>query len=238
MAGTPPKANFDDLMAALYAQADPEHVAGMVRFGINTANALGISIYTLRAMVKGVRDHELTLRLWQTGVLEAQLLAVFVDDPTAVTPEQMEAWAADFNSWDLCDQACTSLFDQTPHAWAKALEWAAREEEFVRRGAFALIAGLAWHDKTSPDARFHQFFPLIKQYSTDGRNFVKKAVNWALRNIGKRSPALMQAAWEEAERIRAIDNRTARWIASDALREFKKKMEKMNDAGTLPHPGI
>ena len=108
----------------------------------------------------------------------------------------------------------------------------------VRRGAFALMAGLAWHDKRAADADFLQFLPVIRQYSTDGRNFVKKAVNWALRNIGKRSPALMQAAWEEAERIRAIDNPTARWIASDAMREFKKKMEKMNDAGTLSHPGI
>lgn len=229
---------FDELMAGLYAQANPENVAGMARFGINPERALGISVYTLRGMVKKVRDHELALRLWQTGVHEARLLACFCDDPAAVTPEQMDAWATDFDSWDVCDQACTSLFDQSPHAWGKALEWPAREEEFVRRGAFALMAGLAWHDKRASDDDFLQFFPVIRAYSTDGRNFVKKAVNWALRNIGKRSPALMQAAWEEAERIRAIDNPTARWIASDALREFKKKMEKMNDAGTLPHPGI
>ncbi len=229
---------FDELMAALYAQANPDNVAGMARFGINTEQALGISVFTLRGMVKKVRDHELALRLWDTGVHEARLLACFCDDPAQVTPGQMDAWAAGFNSWDVCDQACTSLFDQTPHAWSKALEWPAREEEFVRRGAFALMAGLAWHDKQSPDERFLQFLPVIRQYSTDRRNFVKKAVNWALRNIGKRSPALMQAAWEEAEHIRALGDPTARWIAADALREFEQKKEKMHARGTLSHPRI
>ncbi len=231
-------ANFDELMAALYAQANPTNLAGMARFGINPEKALGISVYTLRGMVKKVGDHDLAQRLWDTGIHEARLLACFCDDPALVTPAQMDAWAADFNSWDVCDQACTSLFDQSPHAWSKALEWPAREEEFVRRGAFALMAGLAWHDKHAPDEQFLQFFPVIQQYSTDKRNFVKKAVNWALRNIGKRSPALMQAAWTAAEQIHATGDPTARWIASDALREFKQKKEKMNDAGSLSHPGI
>lgn len=231
-------ANFDELMAALYAQANPTNLAGMARFGINPEKALGISVYTLRGMVKKVRDHDLAQRLWDTGIHEARLLACFCADPALVTPAQMDAWAADFNSWDVCDQACTSLFDQSPHAWSKALEWPAREEEFVRRGAFALMAGLAWHDKHAPDEQFLQFFPVIQQYSTDKRNFVKKAVNWALRNIGKRSPALMQAAWTAAEQIHATGDPTARWIASDALREFKQKKEKMNDAGSLSHPGI
>lgn len=211
---------FDDLMAGLYAQANPENVAGMARFGINPERALGISVYTLRGMVKKVRDHELALRLWQTGVHEARLLACFCDDPAAVTPDQMDAWAADFDSWDVCDQACTSLFDQSPHAWTKALEWPAREKEFVRRGAFALMAGLAWHDKRAADDDFLQFFPIIRQYSTDGRNFVKKAVNWALRNLGKNSLALNEQAIACAQRIRQQPSRAARWIAADALREL------------------
>jgi 3-methyladenine DNA glycosylase AlkD len=232
-------ATFEELMAALQARANPDNVAGMARFGMNTGQALGISVYTLRGMVKGVRDHALAQQLWQTGIHEARLLAVFCADPAAVTPEQMDAWAADFDSWDICDQACTSLFDQSPHAWAKALEWPAREEEFVRRAAFALMAGLAWHDKKSPNEAFTQFFPVIQQYSNDERNFVKKAVNWALRNIGKRNPALMQAAWVCAEQIHTTGNPTARWIASDALREFKKKMEKhTHDERAISHPGI
>lgn len=227
MAKAVPTPAFDELLAALHAQANPVNVAGMARFGIRPANALGISIYTLRRMAGKTRDHELALRLWQTGIHEARLLACFVDPPERVTPEQMDAWAADFDSWDICDQACTSLFDKTSHAWGKALEWPARPDEFVRRGAFALMAGLAWHDKTAPDEAFLPFLPIIQQYATDERNFVKKAVNWALRGIGKRSPGLLQAAWNTAEQIRAIDSRSARWIAADALREFAKKRQQV-----------
>lgn len=223
MAATRPKAEFDALMAALYAQADPEHVAGMAHFGVNTEHALGISIYTLRGMVKGVRDHSLALRLWETGILEARMLAVFCDDPAQVTPEQMDAWAADFDSWDICDQACTSLFDQTPHAWVKAVEWCAREGEFVRRAAFALIAGLAWHDKRASDDQFLQFLPLIREYSSDGRNFVKKAVSWALRNIGKRRLALCPAAMELAREMAASHNPATRWVGKDALKELQSR---------------
>jgi 3-methyladenine DNA glycosylase AlkD len=215
--------SLDEWLAALNAQANPVNVAGMARFGIRPAKPLGISVTTLRSMAKKTRNHALAQQLWATGVHEARLLACFVDDPAQVTPEQMDCWAADFDSWDICDQACTSLFDRTPHAWTKALEWPAREEEFVRRAAFALMAGLPRHDRISPDERFLPFLPVIRQYATDPRNFVKKAVNWALREIGKRSPALMQAAWAEAREILTIDSPTARWIARDAIREFEKK---------------
>ncbi|MCK4594248.1 DNA alkylation repair protein, partial [bacterium] len=147
--------------------------------------------------------------------------AAFLADPKQITPEQMDAWAADFNSWDVCDQACCSLFDRTPHAWDKARDWAGREEEYVRRGAFALLAGLAVHDKETPDQMFIDAFPLIRAAADDERNFVKKAVNWALRQIGKRNLALNAAVITAAEKILARDTKSARWIARDTLRELR-----------------
>lgn len=213
----------DELIQTLQNLASPDNVAGMRRFGIRGEKMLGISIYTLRPLAKDIRSHPLALELWQTGIHDARLLACFVDLPAEVTRPQMDAWAADFDSWDLCDQACTSLFDLTPHAFPAALEWPQREEEFVRRAAFALMAGLAVHAKKTPDQEFLPFFPLMVQYSCDGRNFVKKAVNWALRNLGKRSPFLMEHALRTAEEIHHIDCPSARWIASDALRELRKR---------------
>jgi 3-methyladenine DNA glycosylase AlkD len=178
-------------------------------------------------------DHALALGLWATGNHEGRLLACFVDDPAAVTAEQTEAWARDFDSWDLCDQATTSLFDLTPHAWRKAAEWAGREKEWVRRAGFAMMAGLAVHDKTAADRAFLKLLPLIERGASDERNFVKKAVNWALRNIGKRNRVLNAAAVACARRILAAANeraggekggdpgsRAARWVASDAIREL------------------
>ncbi len=208
--------------------------AGMARYGINVEQAFGVSIYELRKVAKRLgTDHELALALWVTGNHEARLLACFVDDPAAVTEEQVEAWAADFDSWDLCDQATTSLFDLTAHAWAKAAEWAQREEEWVKRGGFALMAGLAVHDKRAEDRAFLRLLPLIERGAFDERNYVKKAVSWALRNLGKRSRALNAAVTACAERIRDAANRraggerggdaatrAARWVASDALREL------------------
>jgi 3-methyladenine DNA glycosylase AlkD len=173
------------------------------------------------------------LALWTTGNHEARLLACFVDDPAAVTEEQAEAWARDFDSWDICDQAATSLFDRTRHAWSKAADWAEREEEWIKRASFALMAGLAVHDKAAPDRAFVKLLPLIEHGAFDERNFVKKAVNWALRNIGKRNRALNAAALACARRVLAAANeraggerggdagsRAARWVASDAIREF------------------
>lgn len=223
MAGPLPKKTFDELMAELQAHANPVNVEGMARFGITPATPiLGISIYTLRAMAKGQRDHDLAQRLWETGIHEARLLACFIDDPALVTPEQMDRWAADFDTWDLCDQATTSLFDLTPHAVAKAVAWCDREEEFVRRGGYALMAGLAWHRMDLPDPVLLDFLPLIEKHADDPRNYVKKAVNWALRNIGKRAPAFREPCLACARRIQATGGRTARWIASDAIRELEK----------------
>jgi 3-methyladenine DNA glycosylase AlkD len=208
--------------------------AGMARYGINVENAFGVSVYELRRVAKRLgRDHELALALWRTGNHEARLLACFVEDPAAVTAEQAEAWARDFDSWDLCDQATTSLFDRTPHAWSLAPAWAERDEEWVRRAGFALMAGLAVHDRSASDAAFLELLAAIERGAFDERNFVKKAVNWALRNIGKRNRALNEAALACAQRILAAANeraggerggdpgsRAARWVARDAIREL------------------
>ena len=148
----------DDVIKKLESLANPKNVEGMARFGINSNNTLGISIYQLRPIAKeNGKDHNLALKLWESGIHEARLLACFIDDPKKVTPEQMDSWAKDFDSWDICDQACTSLFDLTPFAWTKIFEWAKRDEEFVKRGAFALIAGLAVHDKVASDEKFEEY---------------------------------------------------------------------------------
>ena len=195
---------------------------GQTRFGIRPKRALGISIPVLRSMAKRVgKDHDLALRLWRTGIHEARLLATMIDDPGAVTEEQMEAWAADFDSWDVVDQCCGNLFDRTAFAWAKARRWSGREEEFVKRAGFSLMAYLAVHDKTASDQALAAFFPLIEREAWDGRNFVKKAVNWALRQIGKRNDTLNRLAMQCAMRIQLQGTRSARWIAADALRELR-----------------
>lgn len=213
--------NPEDILERLQNLANPANVAGMARYGINPENTLGISIPVLRSIAKEIgKNHALAQELWASGIHEARILAAFVDDPKQVTETQMEQWAADFNSWDVCDQVCGNLFDRTPFAYQKALEWSSREEEFVRRAGFALMAWLAVHDKKSGDERFEIFFPTVIRASTDDRNYVRKAVNWALRNIGKRNRSLNRRAIETAGEIAQIDSKTAHWIASDALREL------------------
>lgn len=234
-----------DLLAVLRSMGSEKDRAGMARYGINVENAFGVSIYQLRWIAKRVgTDHSLALSLWATGNHEARLLACFVDDPSAVTERQFESWARDFDSWDICDQATTSLFDLTKHAWRKAFEWAARDEEWVKRAGFTLMAGLAVHDKSASDQRYRKLLPVIARGAFDDRNFVKKAINWALRNIGKRNRALHAAAIACAEKIRVAANkraggerggdssaRSARWVAADALRELtsEKTQARLKD---------
>jgi 3-methyladenine DNA glycosylase AlkD len=209
------------VLARLKAQANPDNVEGMAHFGINPENTLGLSIPTLRAMAKEIgRDHDLAQELWASGIHEARLLAGFIDNPKQVSEAQMEAWVKDFDSWDVCDQVCMNLFDRTPFTDQKAVEWSSREEEFVKRAAFALMASLAVHDKKSGDERFETFFPLIVQQAVDERNYVRKAVNWALRQIGKRNSRLNSRSIEVAEQIARLDSKSARWIAADALKEL------------------
>lgn len=218
-----------DILVQLRALADEENRAGMARFGINVEGALGVSVTTLRTIARDVlrpikRDpaarHSLAAALWKSGVHEARILAALVDDPSLVTREQMEAWVGVFDSWDLCDQVCANLFDRTELAWSAAAEWAGRDEEFVKRAGFALIAALAWHRREAEDERFIGYLPLIEREAVDERNFVKKAVNWALRQIGKRSAALNEAAVAVAARLRDSESRSARWVGSDAYREL------------------
>jgi 3-methyladenine DNA glycosylase AlkD len=213
--------SVNKILAQLKRLKNPANVAGMARFGINPKNTLGISIPTLRKMAKEIgTDHDLALDLWQSGIHEARILASMIDDPARVTRAQIERWVKDFDSWDVCDQVCMNLFERTPFAYRQAIEWSKRKEEFVRRAGFALMACLAWHDKEAKDAAFLKFMPAIKRGATDDRNFVRKAVNWALRNIGKRNRALNRAAIQTAREIQRLDSKTARWVANDALREL------------------
>jgi 3-methyladenine DNA glycosylase AlkD len=213
-----------EILRQLRAQRDPKNVAGMAQFGINPHNTLGVSIPTLRRIARqGAKDHRVAQELWRSGIHEARILAALVDMPERVTEAQMERWVKDFDSWDVCDQVCSNLFDKTRFARRKAIEWSKRDEEFVKRAGFVMMAALAVHDKTAPDGVFRKFLPLIQRGATDDRNFVKKAVNWALRQIGKRNAALNRAAQATAREIQAIDSKAARWIAADALRELRVK---------------
>lgn len=206
----------------LRSLGDPEAVEGMTRFGIKSSSSFGVSVPKLRALAREVgRDHLLALKLWETGLHDARLLATMVDDPRQVTIKQMDEWVRDFDSWDVVDGSCGNLFDKTPFAVAKAREWCKREEEFVKRAGFVLMAELAVHDKEAKDKVFLEFLPMIVDGSSDDRNFVKKAVNWALRQIGKRNMLLNRAALSTALKIQKIDSRAAKWVASDALRELK-----------------
>ena len=195
----------------------------MARFGIATHSALGTRIPALRSLAREIgRDHALALELWSTGIHEARILATMIDDPGQVTPRQMEEWVRDFDSWDMCDQACANLFRHTPFAYRKAARWTRSEREFVKRAGFALIATLAASRETADDAKLHACLPLIVEGATDERNFVKKAVNWALRQIGKRSATLHRAALRTSERLAASDEGAARWIGADARRELRR----------------
>lgn len=208
----------------LKSKARSDQVEGMARFGMTAENRLGVSVPDMRKIAKEIgRNHVLALDLWNTGIPEARIVAGMIAEPEVLTEKQMDDWVKDFNSWDVCDQVCMNLFDKSPFAWQKVLDWAERYEEFVRRAAFSLLACLAWHDKDSSDEKFMRYFSLIKDVSVDGRNFVKKAVNWSLRTIGKRNINLNKAAIEVARDIQKIDSKSARWIANDALRELESE---------------
>ncbi len=207
----------------LKSLGDPKAVEGMGRFGIQSSNSFGVSVPKLRTLAREVGcDHPLALQLWETGLHDARLLATMIDDPRQVTVDQMDKWVRDFDSWDVVDGSCGNLFDKTPFALAKAKEWCKREEEFVKRAGFVLIAELAVHDKKAKDKVFLDFLPLIIGGASDNRNFVKKAVNWSLRQIGKRNLSLNKAAVTTALKIQKMESGPAKWVASNALHELKK----------------
>lgn len=216
--------DLKEILKHLRSMKDPSAVQGMARYGINPHNNLGISVKRLRNLRKQIGiNHDLSLQLWNTGIHDARLLACFIDDPTCLTSDQMDAWAHDFDSWDICDQACTCLFDKSPLAWKKIFEWAKSNQEFIKRGAFSLIAGLAVHDKQAKDNQFLDCASLIKNHANDDHNYVKKSVNWALRNIGKRNQFLNNKMIQLSQEILLLDARSAKWIARDALRELKSE---------------
>jgi 3-methyladenine DNA glycosylase AlkD len=213
---------IERLIEHLRSHANPANVAGMARYGINSKGTLGVPVYLLRRAAKETgRNHAMAELLWKSGIHEARILATLIDDPALVTARQMDRWARDFDSWDVCDHACHNLFRYTPQAFAKAAQWAHAKGEFVRRAGFSLMAGLAVKDKSASDEEFAAFLPLIAEAADDDRNMVKKSVNWALRQIGKRNRRLHKLAIAVAEEIRLQDSRSARWIAADALRELR-----------------
>jgi 3-methyladenine DNA glycosylase AlkD len=217
-------ASVKDVLDKLQSKAQPEQLKGMAKYGITVEQRLGVSVPDMRKLAKEIgRDHKLALDLWRTEIGEARILAAMIDDPDKLTEEQMEDWVKGINSWDICDQVCMNLFDKNQLAWKKIVDWSQREEEFVKRTAFSLIACLAWHDKKASDARFIELLPVIIRGATDERNFVKKAINWALRNIGKRNLNLNKAAINAAGEIKQLDSKAARWVASDAIRELESE---------------
>jgi len=223
-----------EIVDKLKALSDPKAVEGMAKFGITSKNAYGVSIPDLRKLAKKIgKNHDLALQLWEIDTRETRILASMIDEPDLVTEEQMESWVKEFDYWEICDQVCMNLFAYTKFAYGKALEWSKRKEEFVKRAGFALMAWLAFKDKKADDAKFEEFFMAIKEESTDDRTYVKKAVNWALRQIGKRNLNLNKKAIEVAREIQKKDSKTARWIARDALRELtsKKVQERLKKKG-------
>lgn len=220
---------------------NPANIAGMTKFGINPKNTLGVSIPVLRDLAKELgKNHKLALDLWKTGIHEARLVAAFIDMPWEVNERQMEAWVKDFDSWDICDQVCSNLFDKTEPAVEKIIAWSNRKEEFVKRAGFVLMASLAVHNKELVDDTFISFLSIIKRESIDERNFVRKSVNWALRQIGKRNMKLNKAATKTALQILETDSKAAKWIANDALRELtssvtiKRLKTKRSNTGKCP----
>ncbi|MGQ9782070.1 MAG: DNA alkylation repair protein [Nitrososphaeria archaeon] len=215
---------YVEIFKRFKALSNEETLKGMERYAIKTSNAYGVPNPELRKMAKEVgRNHLLAERLWTSGMHEARILATMIEDPQEVTEEQMEKWVKEIDSWDICDSCCGNLFDRTVFAYSKAEQWSSREEELVKRAGFVLMANLVIHDKKAKDEVFVKFLKIIEREASDERNFVKKAINWALRQIGKRNVNLNLKAIEACEEIRKSNSKSARWIAAEALRELKSE---------------
>ncbi len=218
-------ARVKHVLATLKRKGSRKNVEGMARYGIVADKVFGVSVKEIQNIAKTLgRDHELALALWKTGWYEARMMTAFVDEPASVTPAQMDRWAKDFDNWAICDNTCFHLFDRTPHTWKKIDAWSRRREEFVKRAAFALIAGVALHDKKAPDAPFLRALRLIEREAPDDRNFVKTGVSWGLRVLGRRNRALNKAAVEMSRRLVASPKPAAAWIGRDAFRELTSPM--------------
>lgn len=232
--------NAAEIIRKLELLENPENFAGMARFGIATKKAFGISAPVLKEIAKDVKKqtgdrHSLALELWETGIHEARIIAYLIDDAKRVSEKQMETWAKDFDNWAICDGTCGHLFCKTEFAYQKVFEWSEREEEFIKRAGIVLIAWLAVHDKKASDEKIAQFLPILEKHANDERNFIKKAVNWSLRQIGKRNLNLNKLAIETAEKIKAQNTKSARWIAADALRELtnEKTLKRISSKSRL-----
>lgn len=213
--------NKDEVLATLKRLSSKKTLEGMSRYGLPSENALGVSVGAIQKLAKELgRNHELAESLWSTSVYEARLLAAFVGEPDKVTPAQMDRWCRDFDNWGVVDTVCFKLFDQSPHAWKKVEQWVKRKGEFQKRAGFVLLACLGSHDKKATNEQFLRCLPMIEEAATDGRNFVKKGVSWALRVIGRRNLTLNQAAKELAQQLTKSNDATSRWLGKEALREF------------------
>lgn len=232
MGAAPVAKRRDQALAWMKARGSKANVGGMARYGIKAKKVFGLSVGTIRALGKKIgTDHELAESLWKSGWHEAKFLAAFIADPALVTPAQMDRWAKSFENWADTDTACFCLFDRTPHAWGRIRAWSSRKGEFEKRAAFALIASMALHDKTGPDAPFLKSLAIIERAATDDRNFVKKGVSWALRGVGERSKPLNAAAVKLARKLANSGSAAARWVGKDALRQLdtpavRKRLEK------------
>ena len=216
--------NATEVIYQLKLSADASRLEGMSRYGIDTTSAMGVTMPEIRKLAKEIKkDHSLALQLWETGIRECQIMASLIDDRKQVTKQQMDHWVSDFNSWEVCDQVCGNLFVRTPYAIEKALEYSKSRQEFIKRAGFVLMAEMQVHNKKVSNQELMQFFPIIEREAWDDRNFVKKAVNWALRQMGKRNKELRVIAIECAKRVAQQDSKSAKWIAKDALAEFEKK---------------
>ena len=221
------KYSVDDIVSKLKSKAKPDNLEGMARYGISTTNRLGVSIPDLRKLAKEIgKDHKLASQLWAKGIDETKILASMIGEEDKLTEEQAEKWVANFNSWDVCDQVCMNLFRKIPFIRNKIRKWSKRKEEFVKRAAFSLIACIAVHNKKMPDDEFIKFFPIIKQGSVDKRNYVKKAVSWALRNIGKKNKNLHREVTKFAKELEKADSKSAKWIARDTLKDIQRESVK------------
>ncbi len=217
----------DEILKNLKSKSRKDKLLDMARYGIKINNRLGVSIPDIRKIAKDFgKNHEIALELWKTGYADAKITAVLIDEPDKVSEDQMEKWVKDFDSWDVCDQVCMNLFDKTIYAWNKIIEWSNREEEYVKRAAFSLLACLAWHNKNALDNKFIEYLPLIKKNVKDDRNYVKKAISWSLRNIGKRNLNLHKTIINFANEIKKINNKNSKWIASDVIRDLNSVSTK------------
>jgi 3-methyladenine DNA glycosylase AlkD len=224
MKNSNPKYTVKDIIEQLKSKANPDNLKGMARYGISTKNRLGNSIPFLRKLAKEIgKNNKLALELWEEGIDETRILASMIGEEDKLTEVQCEKWVADFNSWDVCDQVCMNLFKKLPFAEKKIKEWSKREEEFVKRAAFSLIACIAVYYKEMPDDEFIKFLTLIKNASTDERNYVKKAVSWALRNTGKRNKNLNKEVITFAKELEKEDSKSAKWIARDTLKDIQRE---------------